>query len=298
MIDRLRDLASSLGRRLRGFRLADLRTALPVLLPLLVGLLVGLWLALPAQPLIQRALRTAQSDHLRLEVGDTSMGLTGIRLSDVEVTAPLRVHFDTVVVRPRLAMLWFNPGVSLRAERGDGSVRGTLGMGADRDVSLLFENFDIAEAGLGKGLPWGLTLAGRLSGQVDLILPGGQPFEMTGTVDLAVVDGLLTLPEGLLPQPSIRLGDVTARLQAAAGVIEIERVAVDGSDLSGSLRGKVELRRPVARSLVDASLKLRFEEPLRSSLATLLPLAGFRTEREAFVRDMRGTLGTFIGGGG
>ena len=298
MMGRLRDLASALAGRLRGVRPADLRAALPALLPLLAGLMIGLWLALPAQPLIQRALRSVQSENLRLEVGDASMGLTGIRLSDVEVTAPLRVRFDSVVVRPRLALLWFNPGVSLHAERGDGSVGGSLGVGADQDVRLQFDELDIAEVGLGEGLPWGLTLAGRLNGEVDLVLPGGQPFEMTGTVDLAVADGLLTLPEGLLPQPSIRLGDVTARLQANTGVVDIERVAVDGSDLSGNLRGKIELRRPATRSLVNASLKLRFEEPLRSSLSTLLPLAGFRTEGEAFVRDMRGTLGTFVGGGG
>lgn len=298
MTGRIGEFLAAFLMRLRSLRPADLRAALPVVLPLAAGLLLGLWLALPARPLLQRVLRTAQSDALRMEVGDASMGLTGIRLADVAIEAPLNVRFDDVVIRPRLSTLWLKPGISLRADVGDGSVRGALGMGPDRDVALTIRDLDLDASGLGAQFPWGMALTGRLSGTVDLVLPGGQPYEMTGAVDLSIEEGLLTVPEGLLSQPSIRIGDVTARLQAAGGRIDIERFALDGADLSGNLRGKVELRRPIPRSLVDASLRLRFEEPLRGSLAALLPLAGFRSERDAFVRDMRGTLGTFVGGGG
>lgn len=283
--------------RLSALRPRNLRAVAKAAAPVVIGLVLGLWLAAPIGPLVQRVLREVQSDGIRIEVGDAGAGLTGVSLSDVRVTAPLALRFDEVTVRPRLATLWFRPGLSVVAERGDGSIDASLGISSDRDVALEIEDLDLAAVGLGEELPFGLAVSGTVRGTVDLVLPGGQPYELTGTVALEGEGMRLGLPGGLLPVEAMRLGDITIKFKADGGKIELERVAADSPDLSASLRGRVELRRPIERSLVDATLRLRFEEPLRTSVAPLLPLAGFRNEREAFVRDMRGNLGTYLGGG-
>lgn len=260
---------------------------------------VGLWLAAPIDPAMQRIIREAeQQTGAEIHVDRASMGLFGPVLRDVQVRQPLRLRIDEVRLRPTLSFLWFRPAVAVSLRRDDGRIDARLGFGYNRDIRVELDAWNLTRSQLGLSLPYGLSLQGDLGGEADLRLPAGSPYDLTGTVGLELQNASLQ-SDGLVPLPNeaLRLGTVRAQLNAAQGRIEIERIQIDGPDLHGTLRGRVELRRPINRSLLDLTVRLRFEDELRNTLGPLLPMIGFRPERDAFVREMRGTLGVLLSGG-
>lgn len=271
------------------------RLALPA--GILVGAaLISVWLHLPVDAGLTYGLRTAAS-KADVEIGyeEAGMGLFGPTLGGLTARGPVTVTFATVRLRPRASVLWFNPGVAFSARQGDGRLSGSTGLGTSRDLDLLVEALDLMAIGLGRSLPLGLELEGRLGGTLTFEMPDGSPATTTGTTDLTLEQVRLHPGPGVpLPVEVLELGTVRIRAKANDGRVELTGIQIDGEDLHGTVRGTMRLRQPMGRTSVDIRVKLHFGDRIRGSAEAFAPMIGFRKERDAYVRTLRGQLAALL----
>lgn len=294
MNERLREWATTAAAALR--RLPWRGMVKPLLL-FLASAMLGLWFALPVEALVTRVVRSEglAKSPWRLNIESAHMGLLGPVLQGLSVSGPTQMHITELTLRPRASTLWLRPGVAFRIADDRGRLKGHAGMAGDnRDLDLTLDAVDMAVLGLDK-LPLGITASGNLGGRLSLAAPKDALNRVTGSVDLVLSSVVLRLPEGLMPVSDI----VVPRLEIAAiandGALEFDAVRIDGEDISGTIRGTIRLAPVVLNSSTKLEFRLRLGPRLVDGLAPLLPLAGFRKERDLWVRSFQGPLSKLLG---
>ncbi|RMF11671.1 MAG: type II secretion system protein GspN [Candidatus Dadabacteria bacterium] len=255
----------------------------------LVLILLSLWVSLPVDSLLEYATREAANEGLRIEFAAAGNGLAGPWVEGIDVAAPVRLHVERLSLRPRLQTLWGDPGLSFSARLGLGTVDGNAAMAMPADLHVEIDQVRLGDTGLTSSLPLGMRLDGTLSGIIDGVV-SPDPDEITGTVNLTVEQPVLAVGALPLPVSAITGSKLKIKAEARSGEVEIAPVALDGGQVWGTVRGTVKLQKPAARSRANLTARIHFNDELGNAIGPLLPMAGFRQERDAWVRQYKGPI--------
>ena len=110
----------------------------------------------------------------------------------------------------------------------------------------------------------GLPMRGTLSGAVDVMMPERKLAQAEGSLnliinDLRVGDGKAQILKAIA-LPLVDVGSIEIRAEVTAGVIRILKLSASGKDLDVEADGKIRLRDPLDRSLMELSLRFRFSD--------------------------------------
>jgi len=202
-----------------------------------------------------------------------------------------------VVIEPYLTDQWFvdtakivQPAIdAVRA--GEGAARFVYGLGWHDYIGIEATALDLSASKLGDALPLGLSLRGRLSGAGEFDGIGGSAQAITGEVELEIADARLNTAGLPIPVTSVDLGKIVGSVHAQAGELLLQPIQVDGTDLYGTVRGPIRIRKPFQQSLAELRVRVRFtSDELEGALGSLMPMAGFRQQQEFWERTVRGPL--------
>jgi type II secretion system protein N len=225
----------------------------------------------PADRLTPRveALATAATGS-RVEIGSLGLDLIALlpalHARDVVVTTPAgtRLPLDRVRVRPAWSLSWLrgHPSLALSLRGGEARLDGTLRLGSTPGFRGDFSRIDLRQLPAAPLEDMGVTLDGRLDGELDLRLGDLGP---EGTLKLHAAEGSFgspALPIGI-PYQTIDLeatlgGDVLAEIASLA--VDGPMVAMTASGTVGrgpnpalsplALQGRLEVREPALRAMV------------------------------------------------
>ncbi|OPZ57950.1 MAG: hypothetical protein BWY87_01555 [Deltaproteobacteria bacterium ADurb.Bin510] len=212
-----------------------------------------------------------------------------VRVTGIKASLPLGIRLEglsvggqslpgSLILAPRfMPLLRGRLGLAFKSLQPDGSLRGfvTAPFGNRPNQPLVMgleaDNLDV---GIFKGFVSPETaelLSGRLSGRVDLAFEPGELYRGEGSFRLNFKNGNLPLAASELPFDSIGVKNLDFVASLSRGTLEIEQIDLSGS-LTGSLSGKVRLRRELARS----RLSLEGEAILPPGMENVLenPVAG------------------------
>jgi type II secretion system protein N len=225
------------------------------------------------------------------------LGLSGVRLSDVEFTRqpvaadpPSVVRISELSLRVSLwALLFGNKKASLEADVGKGKVEAHYEQNASgQHVEAALNAVDVAELGLGALV--GLPLKGKATGDVDLTVPA-ELSKTTGTVKLEIKglhigDGKAQVKVPALGGSGLTLDEIDAGklelgLSVQDGVATLTRLATDGRDLKVMGKGNIQLVDPIKRSRPDLTVELTFSNAYKNKstrTSVMFDLIGQRDE--------------------
>lgn len=213
----------------------------------------------------------------RVEIADLELNvialLPSLHAREVAVTTPggTRVRLDRMRVRPAWSLSWLRgaPALALSLRAGTGRVDGTLRLGRTPGFAGDLEQVDLRQLPLTVLADYGVSLDGKLGGEVDLRMGEQGP---EGDLKLHAADGSLALPGLPIAVPFERLaaeatlgGDALARI--ATLTLDGPMVSLEANGTVGhapnpafaplSLQGRVQVREPALRDLVaDAGVAL------------------------------------------
>lgn len=239
-------------------------------------LLVFVRMTFPYRTLKERLVSefNARSAERLLEIKDLGgVGIFGIEAEGVRMipraatqggVASLAVDRAKVSAGP-LSALFGNVAVDFDLEVGGGTIEGSFHQNDEKaEVRVDGKDVDISGVSVFSDLI-GLPLAGVLFGEVELLLPEGKMSVAEGKFSLKIED--LTVGDGkakvrnTIALPKIRAGDLNLAANVVAGRMEIEDLSANGPDFELNAGGKVRLREPFDKSIVDLDARFLFKEP-------------------------------------
>ncbi|APR82072.1 General secretion pathway protein N [Minicystis rosea] len=159
-----------------------------------------------------------------------------------------------------------------------GEIKGTAPIGSGKgDVELELSNVE-----LGRIEPiaqtLGVPIKGTLSGKLALNAPDGKFNKANGTVDFTIAgctvsDGKTKI-QGLIELPQAKLGDVTLSAEAKDGILKVNKLSANGTDLELVGDGKVTLKEPFTDAVADLYMRFKFTDAYRGKSATTKTLLG------------------------
>jgi type II secretion system protein N len=121
----------------------------------------------------------------------------------------------------------------------------------------------------------GLPVQGRLSGKVELIVPLNRWSEASGLIELSGADcvigdgkAMLKIPGNPMlamgvTLPRVRIGTIEGRVGVTKGVATVERMTARSPDIDMAMDATVNLREPVAFSMVQGYLRFKLSPTLK-----------------------------------
>jgi type II secretion system protein N len=235
----------------------------------------------------------------RIEVGHLgSYWFTGVELSNVKLHLPPDdapapglpdlgggagkesvVTIDEAHARVRiLPLLIGRVRVDFWASAFGGEIKGTVPVGdAKGDVEL-----EVADVDIGKIDPivqtLGVPMKGTASGKLQLSSAEGKFNKANGTLDFTIAgvtvsDGKTKI-QGLLELPQAKLGDIKIQGEAKDGVLKIEKLSANGTDLELLGDGKVTLKEPFSEAVFDLFVRFKFTDAYRGKSSMTKTLLG------------------------
>jgi type II secretion system protein N len=215
----------------------------------------------------------ARSKERVLEIKDLSgAGMFGIEAEGVRLipvaedssgVAALSFDSATVSVSPWSAIIG-NVGVSYALEVGGGLIEGSFFQNDEvAEVEVEAEAVEISGLSVLADM-LGLPLGGTLGGQAALTLPQGKMSDAEGKflfsiADLTVGDGKAKV-RNTIALPKIRAGDLKLDALVEKGRMDLKELSAHGPDLELTAGGKVRLREPFDKSVVDVDAGFQFKE--------------------------------------
>lgn len=163
-----------------------------------------------------------------------------------------------------LASLFGNVKVSYDLDVGGGEIEGRFYQNQEQaELEVTGENVDISGLSV-LGDMIGLPLAGSMSGEVEMVLPKGKISDAVGKFALKI-DGLnvgdgKAKVRGTIALPKIDAGTLNLVADVKEGRLEIAEFSAKGKDLEFSASGRIRLREPFDRSIVDVEASFQFKE--------------------------------------
>src|SRR5690242_15876663 len=115
-------------------------------------------------------------------------------------------------------------------------------------------------------------MKGIVSGKLALTAPDGKFNKVSGTLELTVVDLLVSdgkiKIQGLIELSMARGGDLTVLAEAKDGVLKINKLAAAGADIELVGDGKISLKDAWADFFVDLYLRFKFTDAYRGKNGT------------------------------
>ncbi len=201
---------------------------------------------------------------------------TGVRAKGIRLTSaaaepgkpPTEIRIDDAKVRiSLLGLLIGRKDVTFKLEMLGGVVDGEYEeRGKDRYVDVNLDGVELKQLDV-LTQTIGLPVEGRISGNIDLVMPEGKASKGNGTVnleatDVAIGDGKAKL-RGALEMPKLKVGTLTFTAEAKEGVLKITKFGAGGSDLELNGDGKVQMRELANESTLDINLKFKINDGYR-----------------------------------
>lgn len=241
----------------------------------LVCLLVFIRLTFPYEALKSRLVTefNGRNKERILQIGELSgygfFGVTAEKVDLVPTSGPgtgiASLSFDRASVGfSPLSALFGNMSVDYELDVGGGSVEGSFSQDEEQaELAVIGEDVDISHLSV-LGDMIGLPLGGTLSGEVELVLPQGKVAEGVGKFsltinNLSVGDGKAKV-RNTIALPKIDAGKLTLEADVKEGRLEIGEFSAKGKDLEFGANGKIRLREPFDRSIVDVEASFQFKE--------------------------------------
>ncbi len=158
--------------------------------------------------------------------------------------------------------------VVFEAEAFGGSFQGSFA----KSDELQTITAELDHVGVG-GLPLfrdlvGLPMGGTVSGAIDLVTPEQKLAKAEGTMklvidDLKVGDGKAKILK-TIALPLVNVGRLELEAEVVAGVLRIVKLNAAGKDLDVEADGRIRLRDPVDRSMLELNLRFRFADSYKN----------------------------------
>lgn len=200
----------------------------------------------------------------------------GYRLSDVRARpagAGIPIRAERVSARLGLRDLLFRGRTTLLldGEAYGGSIEALVAPREDGGFEFELDEVALSEIESLREVVDGLW-QGRVSGRLRLHTRGDWS-ALSGEGTFALADGSLTeATAGGFTIPDVRFSRGTLAFDIEEGRLEIRTAEFAGPDLEANVRGRIHLRRPPERSLLDLNLELHPLPGARSGLEPLLLL--------------------------
>ena len=202
----------------------------------------------------------------------TGVKAKGVRLLSLPTEAgkpPVVTSIDEAKMRISiLPLIIGHRDVSFHLDAFAGEIDGSFAEhGKDRHVDVKFDTVDIGKIEQ-LTATLGVPLEGKLSGEVDLVMPEGKASKGTGTVDLkidgtAIGDGKAKI-KGTLALPRLVVGDLKFAAEAKEGVLRITSFGAGGKDLELSGDGRIQMRELATESVCDVNVKFKINDAYRN----------------------------------
>lgn len=241
----------------------------------LICLLIFVRLTFPYDALKSRLVTefNARNKERILQVSELSgYGFFGVTAEGVKLvptsgpgTGIASLSFDRASIGfSPLSALFGNVNVDYDLEIGGGSVEGSFVQDEEQaELEVSGEDVDISQVSV-LGDMIGLPLGGTMSGEVELVLPKGKVAEGVGKFvfsieSLTVGDGKAKV-RNTIALPKIDAGKLMFEADVKEGRLEISELSAKGKDLEFGANGKIRLREPFDRSIVDVEASFQFKE--------------------------------------
>jgi type II secretion system protein N len=215
---------------------------------------------------------------MRLKLGHlSSYWLNGVEAEDITLTSPGEpdeqgkpgkpkvLKVDTAHASVSLFRLLFGTvSVSFGAKAFGGEVSGhTVNSDEGRTLEVELDEVDLGQAPM-IGDIVGLPLSGKLSGEIELLLPEQKLSKADGKITLKVSelgagDGKAKIRD-TIALPKLEAGDLSFEAEAKAGVLKIATFGASGPDLKLESDGSLRLRDEFDSSTLSLTLTFKFLE--------------------------------------
>ncbi len=276
----------------------------------LLAFAVALRLTFPAEAVKERLIYEAGALGWQIDVERVGPGaLLGVRLTGVSLADASGVRLPVERLDASLRLLPLLTGkrtADFDAEFLDGTVSGSADLsGAARRAVVELRGLDLARA-LPLRQAAGRDLAGKVSGSLDLTLPGGAIDKASGQLSLQVAQaaagaGGIPIPgmSGNLPLPGVSLGTLDASAKVDQGRATFDKLEAKGGDVELAVEGAlVVLQARIEHAPISGRARLRFAPSLwqKPQAAPLKPLAeaalaSSRAPDGAYQLQLAGSLG-------
>jgi type II secretion system protein N len=248
-----------------------------------VALICFAFLTFPYQRLGDRIVqefnaRQTGPKPMRLKLGDmSSYWLHGVEADDITLTSPGEpdeqgkpgkptvLKVDTAHASVSLLRLLIGTvHVSFGADAFGGELSGyTSESDEGRKLEVELDDLDLGQAPLFGDIV-GLPLAGKLTGEIDLLMPEQKLSKADGTInlkvaDLAAGDGKAKIRD-TIALPRLEAGELTLDAEAKTGQLKITNFAANGPDLKLDSEGTLRLRDAFDTSVLSLTISFKFQE--------------------------------------
>ncbi len=275
-----------------------------------LALALSLRWTFPSEAVKERLIYEAGARGWQIDVEDVRPGaLLGIRMDGVTLTdaSGLKIPVERLSASLRaVPLLVGRRVVDFRASIYDGTVEGSAGLsGPSRPLTLAVDGVDLARA-LPLRKAAGVGFSGKVTGRVDLALPGGALDKASGTAELSIAQaglagGQVPIPPlaGGVNLPPISVGALSASAKVETGRISVEKLETRGGDVELSGDGIALVLQPrMEYAPVVGQARLRFQPSLwqKPEAAKLRPiveagLASSRAPDGSYRLQLTGSLG-------
>jgi len=263
----------------------------------------------PSETVRERLIYEAGARGWQIDVGQVApAGLLGVRMDGVTLTdaSGLKIPIDRLEATLRISPLLLGRRVlDVEARLYDGTVAGSAALsGQLRRMELEVDGLDLARA-LPLRKAAGMDLAGRVTGHLELSLPGGSLERSSGSAELTVAraglgGGAVPVPPlGSLNLPPVALGNVTAAAKVENGRVGLQKLEARGGDAELTGEGVAVVLQPrMEYAPLTGQALVRFQSTLwqKPAAATLRPvleaaLASTRAADGSYRFQLSGNLG-------
>jgi type II secretion system protein N len=215
---------------------------------------------------------------MRLKLGElSSYWMHGVEADDITLTSPSDPDEQGKPAKPKvlkvdtahasvslLRLLVGTLHISFGADAFGGGLSGyTSSSDEGRQLQVELEDLDLGQAPLFGDIV-GLPLAGKLSGEIDLLMPEEKLSKADGTInlkvtDLAAGDGKAKIRD-TIALPRLEAGELTLDAEAKTGQLKITNFAANGPDLKLDSEGTLRLRDAFDTSVLSLTISFKFQE--------------------------------------
>jgi type II secretion system protein N len=237
-----------------------------------VAFILALRWTFPAEAVKQRIIVEAAARGWQIDMAEVgAAGFLGIDAEGVTVedASGMKIPVDELTASLRLLpLLTGRRSVAFDARLYDGEVEGTADLsGEERHVAIAAEGVDLSRA-LPLRKATGMDVAGKLSGQADLVLPAAPTGRPTGRIDLTVKEaglngGRLPVPgmTGGFAVPKLALGEIVAAVALDQGKATFSKLEARGGDADFTAEGLYAVLQPrLEFAPISGKAKLRVKD--------------------------------------
>lgn len=248
-----------------------------------VALLAFAFLTFPYQRLGDRIVQEFNAQQtgpkpMRLKLGEmSSYFLHGVEADDITLTSPGEPDEQGKPGKPKvlkidtahasvslLRLLIGTVHVSFGADAFGGELSGyTSESDEGRKLEVELDDLDLGQAPLFGDIV-GLPLSGKLTGEIDLLMPEQKLSKADGTInlkvaDLAAGDGKAKIRD-TIALPRLEAGELTLEAEAKTGQLKITNFSANGKDLKLDSEGTLRLRDAFDTSVLSLTISFKFQE--------------------------------------